>query len=181
MACFFDSAVPETPPRNCSAVVVNSTAISLSWIVPLVPNGPIVNYNVSYRPIQSRSGIDYTASGLAFVANTTNNSTTTSIGQLFEATSYSFTITAFTMAGPSPASSDQCVASTNEDGESSMQRKDTLFLNSNKRILNSNCFYAITCNDCCVHVCVCVCVCVYACVSMCNNNEEVLCPSSSSR
>ena len=137
MPCFFDSAVPETPPRNCSAVAVNSTTIRLSWILPLVTNGPIVNYNVSYRPIQSRSGIDYTASGLAFVARTTNNSTTISINQLFEATSYSFSITAFTIAGPSPASSGQCVAFTNEDGEPSMQCKDTPFLNINKRTLNS--------------------------------------------
>ena len=135
MPCFFDSAVPETPPRNCSAVAVNSTTISLSWILPLVPNGPIVNYNVSYRPIQSQSGINYTASGLAFVVRTPNNSTTVLIDQLFEATSYSFAIIAFTIAGPSPASSNQCVASTNEDGEPSMQRKDTCTISPNAHVV----------------------------------------------
>ena len=135
MPYFFDFAVPETPPRNCSAVAVNSTSISLSWILPLVPNGLIVNYSVTYRPIQSQSGIDYTASGLPFVAHTTNNSTTISIDQLFEATSYSFAITAFTIVGPSPASSDQCVTYTNEDGELSIKCKYTvLFLNINKGI-----------------------------------------------
>ena len=122
----FDSAVPETPPRNCSAVAVSSTVISLSWVLPLVPNGLIENYDVSYRPLQSRSGIDYTTSGLDDVIQTANNSTTLLIDQLFEATSYSFTITAFTIVGPGPTSGDGCVMYTEEDGEVLLQLTCTL-------------------------------------------------------
>lgn len=75
------------------------------------------NYSVSYRPLQSLSGIDYTTENLEYVTHTADNSTTLLIGQLFEATSYSFNITAFTVVGPSPASYDECVVFTQEDGE----------------------------------------------------------------
>ena len=120
-SCFFDFAVPETPSRNCSGSAVNSTVIFLSWVLPLVPNGLIESYSVSYRPLQSLSGIIYTTPSLDVVIHTANNSTTILINQLSEATSYSFIITAFTIVGPGPTSSNECVVYTNEDGEVSLQ------------------------------------------------------------
>ena len=91
-----------------------------------MPNGMIVNYHIDYRPVASRSGIDYTLSG-AEAQNCIGNMIhsipgTLDLGPVLEctvdpllkATNYSFMIAASTNVGRGP----WCSVSiwTNEDG-----------------------------------------------------------------
>ena len=106
---------PETPPMNCEANVINSTAITLTWSPPVMPNGIITNYNVSYVPGQSLSTADYSTDGNVSVA-IGNNDTTYDVSSLRVATNYYVAIAAHTMIGIGPYSSDNCTVQTMEDG-----------------------------------------------------------------
>ena len=79
-------------------------------------NGPITLYTIAYYPLQSLSGIDYrNNSDLQNTESTTHISTT--VKSLRKATQYTFTITAYTVVGPGPPSTDQCQVYTLEDSE----------------------------------------------------------------
>ena len=109
---------PATPPRNCTATAITSTTIRVTWMIPSEPNGPIDHYDVAYQPVQSISGIDYTTqTGLVGINSTADDSPELIVSNLFKATSYSFIITAYNAIGPSPNSTELCVAYTMEDGK----------------------------------------------------------------
>ena len=107
---------PATGPRSCRAVAINSTAINVTWLGPATPNGLIQYYTVTYRPMQYLSGQNVSSTHPS-TFSTTDNITQQVLTSLLKATSYSFTITAYTVVGPGPSSTNQCVAYTREDGE----------------------------------------------------------------
>ena len=107
---------PETPPVNCSATAMNSTAIMITWSPPVMPNGIITDYNVSYVPGESLSTADYSADGNVSVA-IGNNDTTYVVSSLRIATNYFVAIAAHTKVGIGPYSSNtDCTVQTMEDG-----------------------------------------------------------------
>ena len=108
-------AGPETSPVNCEAIAIDSTTIRITWSPPVMPNGIITNYNVSYVPGQSLSTADYSIDGNVSVA-IGNNDTTYNVSNLRVATNYSIAIAAHTMVGIGPYSSDNCTVQTMEDG-----------------------------------------------------------------
>ena len=95
---------------------VSSTSLQATWVPPAEPNGLIEQYTVSYRPMQSRSGLDLSSTQPVTV-DTTDNSTQLVLNQLLKGTSYSIMLTAYTVVGPGPSSTDQCTTYTLEDGE----------------------------------------------------------------
>ena len=105
-------AAPETPPVNCEATAIDSTTIMITWSPPVMPNGIITNYNVSYVPGQSLSTADYSTDGNVIGSN----DTTYNLSSLRVATNYSITIAAHTIVGIGPYSSDNCTVQTMEDG-----------------------------------------------------------------
>ena len=107
---------PGSAPRDCIATAVSSTSISTSWTVPATPNGLIQYYTVSYRPVQSLSGLDLSSTQSNTTA-TSDNSTQLVLSQLLKGTSYSIMLTACTAVGPGPSSSDQCTTYTLQDGQ----------------------------------------------------------------
>ena len=97
-------------------MTVSSTAVNVTWLAPVTPNGLVHHYTVTYRPVQSLSGQNVSSTQPTTVS-TTDNSTQTVLTNLLKATSYSFTLTAYTVVGPGPSSTNQCVAYTQEDSE----------------------------------------------------------------
>ena len=111
-----NSIGPETAPVNCSATAINSTAIMITWSPPVMPNGIITDYNVSYVPGHSLSTAEYSADGNVSVA-IGNNDTVHVVYSLRIATNYSVAIAAHTMIGIGPYSSNtDCTVQTMEDG-----------------------------------------------------------------
>ena len=108
--------VTGSAPHDCQAIALSSTSIRTSWAAPTTNNRPIRFYTVSYRPLQSLSGQNL-SSTLSITTGTLDNSTQLVLSQLLKGTSYSITLTANTVMGPSPASTDQCITYTLEDGE----------------------------------------------------------------
>jgi netrin-G3 ligand len=106
---------PDSPPYNCTAFANSSTSISLSWFTPVEPNGLITNYTITYTPIHSISGINYTNSSSTMASTDPSNDTAITIDNLLKATSYSFTLIAYTVVGPSPSADDICFLYTLQD------------------------------------------------------------------
>ena len=107
---------PETAPVNCSATAINSTAINITWSPPVMPNGIITNYNISYVPGLSLSTADYSADRNVSVA-IGNNDTAFVLSSLRIATNYNVAIASHTMSGIGPySSSTACAVQTMEDG-----------------------------------------------------------------
>ena len=106
---------PDTPPVNCKAIAISSTAVMITWSPPVMPNGIITDYSVSYVPGQSLSTADYSDDGNVSVA-IGNNDTTYDVSNLRIATNYYVAIAAYTMVGIGPYSSDNCTVQTMEDG-----------------------------------------------------------------
>ena len=107
---------PGTAPVNCSATAINSTAIMITWSPPVMPNGIITDYNVSYVPGHSLSTADYSADGNVTVA-IGNNFTVYTVSNLRIATNYFIAVAAHTMIGIGPYSSNtDCTVQTMEDG-----------------------------------------------------------------
>ena len=100
---------------NCSAAAISSIAIMITWSPPVMPNGIITDYNVSYVPGQSLSTADYSDDGNVSVA-IGNNDTTYDVSSLRIATNYYVAIAARTMVGIGPYSSNNCTVQTMEDG-----------------------------------------------------------------
>ena len=113
---YINALGPETAPVNCSATAINSTAIMITWSPPVMPNGIITDYNVSYVPGHSLSTADYSIDGNVSVA-IGNNDTIYTVSNLSIATDYSVAIAAHTMIGIGPYSSNiDCTVQTMEDG-----------------------------------------------------------------
>ena len=88
----------------------------ITWSPPVMPNGIIRDYNVSYVPGQSLSTADYSADGNVSVA-IGNNDTTYVVSSLRIATNYFVAIAAHTKVGIGPYSSNtDCTVQTMEDG-----------------------------------------------------------------
>ena len=88
----------------------------VTWSPPVMPNGDIVDYTVSYAPGQSLSTADYSDDGNVSVA-IGSNGTTTVLSTLRVATNYSIAIAAHTAVGIGPFSNSMdCTAQTLEDG-----------------------------------------------------------------
>ena len=107
---------PDSPPRDCLVAAISSTSLQTTWLVPAQPNGLISQYTVSYRPVQSLSGLDLSSTQSNTTA-TSDNSTQLVLSQLLKGTSYSIMLIAYTVVGPGPSSSDQCTTYTLQDGE----------------------------------------------------------------
>ena len=90
---FFFIIVPATAPSNFMPVVVNATAILLTWSPPQVPNGVIISYQVNY----SLSG--------QLVTLLLDNISNYVVSGLEEYTWYTFTISSFTRIGQGPMTS----------------------------------------------------------------------------
>ena len=67
---------PGDPPANFVATVMSATSIHLTWSEPLLPNGVLVSYNITYNltgistsvVVSARDNTAYTVRGLnAFV------------------------------------------------------------------------------------------------------------------
>ena len=114
---FLSPLAPDSPPYDCQATANSSTAIDLSWRVPLQANGLIHYYTITYKPLMSISGLNYTIDNNSSTMTTPTNSTEFMIPQLWKATSYSFSIIAYTIIGGSPVSTDHCTTFTLEDGK----------------------------------------------------------------
>ena len=100
---------PSAPPQNISTMVINSTAISVSWYPPpiLDQNGDIISYQLM---ITNQSGDNSSA----VVVNVTNVISYTAT-MLHKFTVYSFEIAAGTAVGLGPFS-DAVSNQTFEDG-----------------------------------------------------------------
>ena len=88
----------------------------ITWSPPVMPNGIITDYNVSYVPGHSLSTADYSADGNVSVA-IGNNDTVHVVSSLRIATNYSIAIAAYTMIGIGPYSNNiDCTVQTMEYG-----------------------------------------------------------------
>jgi len=113
---YFLNVVP-TKPQNCSVTSVSSTSVMITWSPPVMPNGIITDYSVSYVPGQSLSTVDYSTDGNTSV-NVGNNKTNITLTSLRIATNYNIAIAAHTVAGIGPYSNPvECMVQTLEDGE----------------------------------------------------------------
>ena len=118
LKCMYSIPIaPETPPLDCSGIANSSTSIDITWSPPVMPNGIITDYNVSYVPGQSLSTADYSTDGNVSI-NIGNNDTNTIVTDLRIATSYTIVLAAHTVVGIGPYSNPmECVVQTMEDGE----------------------------------------------------------------
>ena len=118
LKCMYSIPIaPETPPLDCSGIANSSTSIDITWSPPVMPNGIITDYNVSYVPGQSLSTADYSTDGNVSI-NIGNNDTNTIVTDLRIATSYTIALAAHTVVGIGPYSNPmECVVQTLEDGE----------------------------------------------------------------
>ena len=93
-------AVPKEAPQNVEILVINSTALHLSWRQPSSPNGVIVAYHLSYNisTYEERT------------LDTNRNNAT--IAGLEEYTAYRFALYASTRVGDGPSTT--ILGQTNE-------------------------------------------------------------------
>ena len=95
----------------------NSTSIYINWTAPVIPNGIITDYNVSYVPGQSLSTVDYSTDGNVSIT-IGDNDTNAVVTDLRIATNYTIALAAHTIVGIGPYSNPmECVVQTLEDGE----------------------------------------------------------------
>lgn len=86
-------------PVNVQAVTVSESSVNVSWQQPLSPNGVITNYSVSWFPSSVNNGA---SSGSAIISG---NSTFSYVASnLVACSSYTFSVTALTLAGSGGAS-----------------------------------------------------------------------------
>ena len=90
--CSICLTAPGDPPTFLRSSVINSTAVHLTWEQPLLPNGIIINYTVTYN-----------LSELSVSAITDAQSIL--ITGLEEYTVYEFEVFASTRIGPGPPAS----------------------------------------------------------------------------
>ena len=92
MPTHFFYAAPETSPVDIQLVVVDSTFILLQWSPPLIPNGRIVSYTISYNSTEQEDSLTVPDMSQYLITN------------LEPYTLYHFTIFASTAIGDGPAS-----------------------------------------------------------------------------
>ena len=90
--------------------------INVTWNAPAIPNGLIHHYAVTYQPVQTISGKNLSSLS-SFTILTSDNSTQLVLTQLLKGSFYSITLLAYTVAGPGPSSTDQCITHTSEDSK----------------------------------------------------------------
>ena len=90
--------------------------INVTWNAPAIPNGPIHHYAVTYQPVQTLSGKNLSSLSPSTIP-TSDNSTQLVLAQLLKGSFYSITLSAYTVAGPGPSSTDQCITHTSEDSK----------------------------------------------------------------
>ncbi len=97
--------VPASAPLYSTGEFINSTALNISWIAPLIQdqNGVLLGYNVTYN--SSQDDLQETFVG----------GTSVDLFGLEEFTKYTITIGAFTVNGTGPTTS--IVVQTDSDGE----------------------------------------------------------------
>ena len=99
--------MPEDPPQNVEILVLNSTALQLSWSQPSVPNGVITGYHVIYNiSVVEEGSLDTNATNLV-------------VAGLEEYTVYKFILFSSTRIGNGP--------STTIFGRTNESRKKTGF------------------------------------------------------
>ena len=110
--------MPGSPPLDCSAMPINSTALNISWIRPSKYNGLMEPYRLYYSVVGSAYSNHCMVSGEGEVF-TADNSTHLLLPNLKKGTNYSLSLTAYTSVGAGPASvAEDCVYSTALDSES---------------------------------------------------------------
>ena len=90
--------------------------INVTWNAPAIPNGLIHHYAVTYQPVQTLSGKNLSSLSPSTIL-TSDNSTQLVLTKLLKGSFYSITLSAYTVAGPGPSSTDQCITHTLEDSK----------------------------------------------------------------
>jgi hypothetical protein len=80
---------PSDPPSITSVEAFNSTAVTIKWSAPSIPNGIIRNYSINVTSSTSRT--------VLYVVHTKSNSTTEIVGGLAFYTTYNFSVRAYTV------------------------------------------------------------------------------------
>ena len=93
----FSLLAPASAPQNPSSTTINSTAIQVQWeaVAEINQNGKIAFYEVQVDPAQFQN---------VRLENVSSSALLLTIGGLEEFVQYSFTIKAYTSAGPGPFS-----------------------------------------------------------------------------
>ena len=111
-----------SPPENFTVVVLNSTAVELSWQYPDSPNGEIQGYSILYTelPVVEEIIINITLD----IINDDDNQTTV-VDDLQPFTQYGFRVRAFSLGDQNEQpnfthigiASDEVIVRTAEDGK----------------------------------------------------------------
>ena len=100
-------------PVNALVVNTTSTTIFVAWEPPLMPNGIVLGYNVTYRGLATPNAVGPTfAEGMIIAVMNTS----VELSSLSPGSNYSIRVTAFTTVGEGPPSEDVRTA-TNEDSK----------------------------------------------------------------
>ena len=105
MYSFYPTPEPGDPPARLAATVTSATSIYLTWSDPLLPNGVLVSYNISYNLTGTYTSIIVNAVG----------TTAYTITNLNAFTYYEFLISASTRVGAGPVAT--IVTRTDESGK----------------------------------------------------------------
>ena len=105
MYSFCPTPEPGDPPARLAATVTSATSIYLTWSDPLLPNGVLVSYNISYN---------LTGTYTSIIVNTVGTTAYT-ITNLNAFTYYEFLISASTRVGAGPVAT--IVTRTDESGK----------------------------------------------------------------
>ena len=97
-------AEPGTVPNNLTATAENSTAITLSWMYPVEPNGVVTHYQLQCTGREQT--LNHAVKG---------SLTTATLSGLLPYTNYSCSITAHTSVGGGPAATT--IILTKEDSK----------------------------------------------------------------
>ena len=102
---FYPTPEPGDPPACLAPTVTAATSVYLTWSEPLLPNGVLVSYNITYNLTGTFTSIIVSAVG----------TTGYTIANLNAFTYYEFLVSASTRVGAGPAVS--IVTRTDESGE----------------------------------------------------------------
>ena len=93
VALHLNLSAPHDAPSDFSGVILNSTAVHLSWSPPRLPYGVITSYTITYNATQRVTHV---------VLIPGNKTTNYIIDNLNEDTNYTFTVYASTRIGAGP-------------------------------------------------------------------------------
>ena len=107
-----------SPPQNFTFVVLNSTAIKLSWKYPVSPNGKIEGYSILFAKL---SVTKVTIKNITLDTINDASDQTTVVAGLLPFTEYSFRVRAFSFDQPNfthiGIATDEAIVRTAEDGK----------------------------------------------------------------